>query len=178
MPGTNDQLQTNAAIQHHELIAGAGHLQVQGSKIAAVVKSVPELLLDQARGLVNQNNLDSLRLAVVLAHSACDVQTESAMYSLLARANPDEVVRAIIGSWGRPLSMSNTRVRELYSALTEDNQIAAALWWRDWTGSRTLRHEVAHKGAQVDQQQGQRAVAVCEEYVKRLRDEVAKTPSK
>jgi hypothetical protein len=69
------------------------------------------------------------QFAVVFAHAACELHTESELIRLLA-PRPDRVLADLVMPAERAVkSLDNSDVREVYTALTGDNP-ATAPWWQ------------------------------------------------
>jgi hypothetical protein len=123
-------------------------------------------LLSYARTLIGQ---EQYQFAVVFAHAACELHTESALISLLAARNDKVLARLAEPTEHDVKCLDNQRVYRVYSALTKDypkgTQKPArppADWWNAWLASRQDRHDVVHKGAQITREKANRALEVAE----------------
>ena len=79
-------------------------------------------------------------------------------------------------------TLADRRVRKVYVALTGDNPagdpkngVKPARWWDDWNSSRELRHQVAHAGARVIDQQAAACLVAVDAYMAHLAAIVAST---
>jgi hypothetical protein len=124
-------------------------------------------LLAQAQDLVAQDGQD-YRLAVILAHAACDLETEGALNRLIEMREIEDLRDALLAVMGAPqLSLGKDRVRSIYTALSQDDP-AQALWWSDWRNSVERRNAVAHKGADISRQDATASVDVATKYAEHL----------
>lgn len=114
------------------------------------------------------------RLAVILAQTACDLQTEAALRLLLPKAGASPVTEFVLDSLPHSVSLHDKRVRRLWKDLTgeqpagDGKTVPSASWWVASNAARDLRHDVVHKGANVDVHQATealRAADIHSEYI-------------
>jgi hypothetical protein len=138
-----------------------------GHDIGVEVIDYPTALVKEARKLLDSAEPVHHGLAVVLAHTACEVAVQRALSKAFAkRGVPD---------WEKPVlkqlngyNLSNERNRNFYKALTGDNigeKATAAGWWDDFAKSAERRNAVAHKGAKVTKADATASVDVAEKFV-------------
>lgn len=65
-------------------------------------------------------------------------------------------------------SLTNNRVRALYTALTADDIGQNHALWQPHQTAGALRHRVAHRGAQIAPQQWEDAYQACEQLITHL----------
>ena len=138
-----------------------------------------KILLGQAKQLSNDGQH---QFAVVLAHAACELATEDALNSLI-RHRADSALGDVLMSFvTNGCTLADRRVRKAYVALTGDNPagdskngVKPARWWDDWNSSRELRHQVAHAGARVIDQQAAACLVAVDAYMTHLAAVVAST---
>jgi hypothetical protein len=134
-------------------------------------------LLSYARALAEQGQC---QFAVVFAHAACELHTESALISLLS-ARADKVLARLAEPTEQDVKcLDNQRVYRVYSALTKDfprgtpkPERPPAEWWNAWLAGRQERHGVAHKGAQVTREKANRALDLAEQYINHMTAKVS-----
>jgi hypothetical protein len=133
-------------------------------------------LLSQAREIVGRELLVSdaieYRIAVILAHAACDLQTEEAMNELIDLRDVDYLRDALVAT--RKVSLGDDRARRVYQALSGDSPwsldggVRRTAWWDAWVASADKRDLVAHRGEKVTLNQADASIAACEAYVDHL----------
>jgi hypothetical protein len=111
--------------------------------------------------------------AVVLAHAACEWATEDALRSLLNRKGLDDDVVAPILRVFTATSLTDKRVRKLFTAMTGARP-GEQKWWKDFDESRTLRHRVAHRGFAATPDQALEALSLAEACVRYIAEAAKK----
>ena len=143
-------------------------------------------LLKQADEIINRELLTSdgieYRIAVVLAHAACDLQTEEAIGELVAIRDVEYLREAMLMT--RKVNLGDERARRVYQALSGDspwllvNGVRRAPWWDDWTTCAEKRDRVAHRGENVTVEEADASVKACKSYVNHLINVVTDVRSK
>jgi hypothetical protein len=126
-------------------------------------------LLAQAR---DETSKGHHQFAVVLAQAACELRTEDAFIELMRHRKAEALGEAML-DMVETTRLANSRLRKVFKALTCDGP-AQAPWWSDWSKSRQLRHDVAHKGAAVTPEQATIAIDSAATFIAYITDEVAK----
>ena len=155
----------------------SGAMSVAGGTPTLLLAPASVHLLSYARALAEQGQY---QFAVVFAHAACELHTESALISLLS-ARADKVLARLAEPTEHDVKcLDNHRVYRVYSALTKDYprgtpkpERPPADWWNAWLASRQDRHDVAHKGAQMTREKANRALEVAEQYIKHMTAKVS-----
>ena len=134
-------------------------------------------LLSYACSLAEQGQY---QFAVVFAHAACELHTESALISLLSARNDKVLARLAEPTEHDVKCLDNQRTYRVYSALTKDYprgtpkpERPPADWWNAWLAGRQERHDVAHKGAQMTREKANRALDLAEQYIKHMTAKVS-----
>ena len=134
-------------------------------------------LLSYARSLAEQGQY---QFAVVYAHAACELHTESSLISLLSARNDKVLARLAEPAEQDVKCLDNQRVYRVYSALTKDfprgtpkPERPAAEWWNAWLAGRQERNDVARKGAQVTREKANRALELAEQYIDHMTAKVS-----
>lgn len=112
------------------------------------------------------------QFAVVLAQAACELRTEDAFIEITRHRKMEALGDAVLG-FVTTANLGNPRLCRVFIALTGDDPTKAP-WWSDWTMSRTLRHDVAHKGATVTAVQAASAIESADKYITYLTSVVEK----
>jgi len=133
-------------------------------------------LLTQAREVLKDTREEQWRFAVVLAHAACDLQTEQAINDLIELKQVG-YLRAALQKTKRA-NLDNDCAKKVYAALSDGDQpwLAAkeptdppqADWWSEWSASWQRRCGVAHAGVTVTHDEANRTIDACEKYVLHL----------
>jgi hypothetical protein len=145
----------------------------KGSSLIATLTPLYIHLLADAR--THATTKQEYRFAVILAHAACDLATEDALVQLLRRRQVDLLHDFVLASVGHGVCLDNQKAQRLYVSLADENPAGdekrgyrEATWWKQWAGSRKLRHHVAHAGRQVTADQALACVEASDQYVAHL----------
>jgi hypothetical protein len=125
---------------------------------------------------------DMCRYAVILAHAACDLQTEQALDELIKWRGVEYLRKALLKT--EKGNLSDDRVQRVYAALSGERPWSAgptqAPWWNDWCESVEVRNGVAHRDRKVTREEAEKTAKVCEQYVLHLmntNERLRKTPA-
>ncbi len=135
------------------------------------------LLLLQAK---EQFDKGAYQAAVVFAHTACELGTETAMSTLIRHRADPVLAGAVMKFISRNCHFGQKRVRQAYSALTGDfpagdgRSTPKAAWWDKLESSRKLRNDVVHRGVQVLRQDAETCIGAAEACVLQIRDVVSR----
>ena len=136
-----------------------------------------DTLLAQARDYLNKGEDD---FAIILAHIACETETESALTRLIQSRGDPLLGELLLDAVGNRMHFLSNRVYDVYSALADDypkghpdHKIAAADWWIPWKNSRNLRNDIAHGKAKALPGQAAVAIEATSAYVKQVRDKAS-----
>jgi hypothetical protein len=143
------------------------YLDPEYRKIFEDLAGASLLLLSEASDLIERDEPNSDRLAVILAHAACDVQTEQTLSDLCAARGIDYLTEALIGSRGAQTSLHIDHVRKIFIALSGDNPTEQS-WWPRWRSSIERRNKVAHSAALPIRDDAVATYNCCEQYIVHL----------
>jgi hypothetical protein len=121
-------------------------------------------LLQLARKLIDDE--EQFSLAVVVAHTACEVKVERWLYDSFARRGLTDLEEAILGRI-RPYNMDAHRVRDLYNAMS-GNVVQDQPFWQDFTTSVKRRNGIVHKGEIVGKPDAEASLDVAWKLVRYL----------
>jgi hypothetical protein len=128
------------------------------------------VLLAKARDLVadqGADHEDNWRLGVILAHAACDIQTDKALNDLIERRSVHYLRDILPGTDSG--SLKDGRIKKLWAALSGDSPWTdgplQAAWWQPWAASVERRNGIAHRGEKVNHQDAVASVNACEQHV-------------
>jgi hypothetical protein len=107
--------------------------------------SYPRILMDVARGLIDQGQFS---IAVVVVHMACEVATEQ-KFSEAFRTKGINYLQESVTDLLNGYSLGNDRIRNLFVALTGD-EVQKAAFWAKFKESATRRNKIMHEGLTVD----------------------------
>ncbi len=105
------------------------------------VTTYPRTLLTVAPRLIDEGQFS---LAVVVVHVACEVATEQRLSEAFVRKGIQYLEGWVENSISG-YSLANNRIRELYTALTED-AVQNASFWQDFKKSAKRRNSIIHRG--------------------------------
>jgi len=140
---------------------------VLGFQQAATLPTMSSLLLNEARMLAGGKDYNGHRLAMILAHAACDVQTEATMAQLFIARDVRYLHGPLKDLMGNQVSLHLERVRKVYSALSDDDP-KTQTWWGTWRDSIAERNKVAHGGTLTTEAQVSITLDACRAYVEHL----------
>jgi len=118
-----------------------------GAGDSATAKVIPyaEILLSTARDLIDRGDCS---LAVVVAHTPCEISTERALSWLLAGKGLSALEKAVEDLLGG-YSLANSRVQNFYNALS-GVEVQKQPFWQAFKESVTRRNRIIHKGLTVN----------------------------
>jgi hypothetical protein len=119
-----------------------------------VPDTLDQELADNARHLMDAGHN---ALAVVRAHTACEVLARLALTKLLERRGvPDGATRSVV----RGAALTSDMSRAVFTMLTGEH-VEHQPWWADYTAHTTRRNAVLHRGLAVTSEQAQESLDVC-----------------
>ena len=120
---------------------------------------------DQLRGFARtQLAAGHCQLAVIMAHTAGDLATESALQSVLQDLGLGTATKPLYRLLPKPISLNDNRVREAWFDFTGDNP-SALPWWESFKKARGLRNAVVHRGEPVDAPRATEALDVVDQLI-------------
>jgi len=146
-------------------IVSAGASLTVGAFIRAEASVVtyPENLLELCRRLIDEGQYG---VSVVVAHMACEVATERALtisFALKELAYLEEAIRGLLNGY----SLTNTRIRKLYTDVTGDH-IERQAFWSEFMNSAKRRNTSVHRGAFVAPADAERSYKACLAFVSHI----------
>ena len=138
---SNIQLVKTAAQFKYEAVMS----QSQSTTLQLDVSVYPRELLSLAKKLIDQGEPS---IAVVVAHTACEVATERKLSEAFAAISLDYVA-----AWLRDqlngYNLANEKNRKLYVSLTGDD-VHLTTFWSKFKKSAERRNNIIHEGLKVD----------------------------
>jgi hypothetical protein len=131
---------------------------------------LPVRVLDQAAQALGRKEY---ALAVVFAQAACEVYTETALSELMHIRKAEFLSDSVLPR--QSVSLEDKRTHKIFIALTGEKQTKSLPWWPKWDASRSLRHGVAHKLVDANQQQAADAIESAEAYILHIAQVVQNT---
>lgn len=149
----------------HRMNVEPGHFSLTGNDVTLVVVRYPEILLQTAWRLFGKNEY---AVAVVVAHTACEVAVERIISQSLAQSNTPQVADAV-SKLLNSYNLSNLKVRSLFDALTgkkitDDKQNI----WEKFCKSVTRRNLAIHAGEQPTRDEAEESLVVAGEMIRYL----------
>jgi len=133
-----------------------------------------DILLAQAREYLHGKKEDNF--AIILAHMACEIETELSLTSLIQSRGGDPLLGTLLWKTvGIPMHLEGERVYRIYSNLSSDypkghKSLLAADWWETWKASHKVRNNIVHGKANALAGQAATAIEVSATYVKHVRE--------
>jgi hypothetical protein len=124
------------------------------------IRTYPDRLLGTARNLIDSGEPS---ISVVVAHMACEVATARAL-TVAFEKNEIGYLEDAVGEFLSGYSLSNERLRKLYTALTGD-AIQKEKFWERFKTSAGRRNSIAHYGDIVDAAAAEDTLAIAKDYV-------------
>ena len=142
---------------------------VAGMTVDGDVYFSPASLLELAQGLARSAEQKHWGLAVVVAHTACEVATERALTRMLIAARSEaemEKVKKKFGTYGYS-KIQVEEVQKLYRSLTRDDITE----WSDWgqfDESIKNRNAIVHDGKDATQQKSRKCLELAVRFFHHL----------
>jgi hypothetical protein len=111
-------------------------------------------LLESANNLLNQGQYS---FAIVISHTACELLVERVTTNAF---NNEKVknFRNLLVSSNTSYNIAADRIKDLYTALTDDNEIQDESFWKPFTDSVKRRNDVVHRGVMFEQSDAQKSL--------------------
>ncbi len=152
-------------MRNYRLNAESGHLTLTGSNVTLTVVRYPEILLQTANRLFDNGEY---AVAVVVAHTACEVAVECIISQSLAQSNISQIadpVHKLLNGY----SLSNPKVRSLFDALTGRRvEVDKQNIWEEFRKSAIRRNRAVHAGVQPSRDEAKESLDVAREMVQYL----------
>jgi len=157
--------------EHHE--EPWRYEQGKSSTLLTILTRASQHLMAHARDLTaSGTTTPEFQLAVILAQSACELQTEEALGDLVRPAMSAKLAGVMLSRLRSPVTLADQYARDIWQALTDD-PVRGETWWESWKTTRELRNEVAHSGKAVSQADAANCLARASEYTDHLSRVVA-----
>jgi hypothetical protein len=146
------------------------HLQTGALEGRAIMLPRPPLpyswqLFGVAKNLLDQGHFG---MAIVVAHTACEVAAENQLSRLLKSKQIGEALEDAIVSFLNGYSLNDDRSRDLYNALAGE-QIQKESFWERYKLSIRRRNAVAHRGAIMQKGDAEASLQVADEFVRHMK---------
>jgi hypothetical protein len=123
--------------------------------------SLPNALLLYAESLIGQGQPS---MAVVVAHTACEVATAQALSEALEKKNLHYLKNAVIALFRDYNLCSNYRLRDLYNALIGE-KVQQQPFWKTLDTSVKRRNDIVHQGKFVTEADAQSFLQAAKDLV-------------
>ena len=141
-----------------------------------VLTTAAEVQLLDATSMLPRADENSPRMVAVLAHAACDLQTEEVLHRLVTlRGHRPEDMEKLV-SFGPQFSLRRDGVRQFYTELSGDDPVRHD-WWQPWLESGQRRNRAAHGGGTVQHNDALATLDACRSFVQHLRMVCAMQPN-
>jgi hypothetical protein len=133
-------------------------------------------LLNVARSLIEEGGQSAdmtiarrrFSLAVIVAHTACEIATERRLFELLAAKGTQYLEDWVRSALSGGYNLSNDRVRGLYTTLTGDEVQKDQPFWKDFTDSVKRRNDIVHRGNVVEKVHAEESYKTANDLLARL----------
>lgn len=149
----------------HSLKVESGVYAMSGSDVTLTVVRYPEVLFQTAERLFGNGEYG---VAVVVAHTACEVAVERVISQSFASSSIPQVADAI-DNLLNGYNIANSKVHSLFKALTgRDVALEKQSIWSKFHASVKRRNETVHTGKQPTRAEAEESMAVAREMVGHL----------
>jgi hypothetical protein len=131
------------------------------TSITAKLVDYPDSLMQEADKLRFPGKQPGL--AIVVAHTACEVATQRAFARASAHRRISDLEDAVDGLCAS-YNLANPKVQQFYSALTGDS-VQKESWWKDFKDSSQLRNDIVHEGRRATDAEAAASLTVCDKFV-------------
>lgn len=128
-----------------------------------VLITYPQTLLSIAQSLIVNSQFS---IAVVVSHMACEIATERSLSESFIRRGVqylEDPITEFLNSY----SLSNDRIRKLYTALTGDH-IEKQRFWQKFKESAKRRNQIVHQGLTVGKTEAEESFKAASDFVAHL----------
>jgi uncharacterized protein YijF (DUF1287 family) len=148
--------------------------EAQATAPMEVIRSYPRELMQLARRLIDERKEHQFSLAVIVVYMACEIATERSISEALDAKGAQYLKDWVMDR--RVSNLTDKRVRDLYTALT-DNNPAQHSSWSEFKEYEKLRNAIVHRGRIATDAEAEASYRACndllEHLVRRMGREVA-----
>jgi len=145
------------------LPGATGSITVAGSTATLTITRLEDALLTKAQELITKGDKDDFRIAVVVAHMACEISAERA----ILRAFVARGIEYCDENYPN-FNLASSRPCNLYNAVT-GNHIHKQPFWKPFKMSATRRNKVVHKGKPVTKAEAEASYKAASDLVAYLK---------
>ena len=154
--------------QNVNVVVRGETVKIEAGVVSATIVDYSTSLLQEAGELLTHDR--KFGLAIVVAHTACEVAAQRAFSRAFASRNVSDLEDAVSDLFSS-YNLGNERVRKVYAALTGD-LVGNALpsWWQPFKDSVQRRNDIVHEGKRPSQEEALEslnACVACVEYLNR-----------
>jgi len=150
--------------RHINLPGATGIMTMRGSVATATLIRYEETLLTKAQEFIAAGDFS---IAVVVAHTACEISAERVISQAFA-AKSIEYLEDWVDDVLSSYSLSNSRVQDLYIAVTGD-KIQDQSFWQGFKEAAKRRHLFVHKGKAVTKAEADASLKAARDLVAYLK---------
>jgi len=141
-----------------------GVFNVKGHDADLIRFSYPEKLLTTAKDMIEKGEFS---IAVVVAHTACEISAERAIYRAFKAKGVDYLQQAVEDLLSG-YNLANDLVRNLYNAVT-DSRIQNQAFWQPFKESATVRNKAVREGGITTKAEAEASFNAASSLVKHLK---------
>lgn len=144
-----------------------GHLDATLPSITCrgTIKHHHETLIGMAKDALDRKEFE---LSVILATCACEMLTERAFRLLFSYRDIEYLYDSVIERQWEYNNITKERNRNLYIVLSKDDISKTFKGWSDFHKHYIRRHEIAHRGKTVDEEDAKKSLQIVNEYIKHI----------
>jgi hypothetical protein len=135
------------------------------ARLTGKLVDYPDGLMQEADALMM--NIEKYGLAIVVAHTACEIATQSAFRRAILKRGLLDLEEVLAGPYPS-YNLKNDRMYKVYTTITGDD-VRQKPWWKAFTESLKRRNDVVHRGTQASQEEARDSLNVCATLIDHLR---------
>jgi hypothetical protein len=132
--------------------------------VQAEVITYPQQLLNLARKLIDDGQFS---IAAVVCHMACEIATERVLSPSFTKKGCQDLKEPVLALFSG-YSLSNSRLRELYTALTGD-EIQKQSFWEEFLELAKRRNSIVHGQLIIAKEDAEKSLKVAHDFIAYLK---------
>jgi hypothetical protein len=169
-PGQRKPCPVCASMARTKRAAAASTTGCAQGKASVTITRYATYFLELAGKLIPEAKYD---LAVIVAHTACELAT-AYVFATAFGGKHIQALEELLFRHNSGRSLSDERVRKVYTALTGDAIAGRQQLWQRFTDMANLRNRIIHGGATATKEDAEKGLVLATELVAHLEAEAEK----
>ena len=150
---------------------GHGNMTLPSITCGGTIKHHHETLIGMAQDALERKEYE---LSVILSTAACEMLTERAFRLLFIYRDIEYLYDSVIERQWEYNNITKEKSRNLYIVLSKDDISKAFSGWSEFHKHYKRRHEIAHRGKTVKEEDARKSCQIVNDYIKHIETVIEK----